>query len=219
MASRMQAIGAMTSLHPVDIETTSPASFDRLQLALRLAIALALAAVGFESGWFGCALYLILPAVAAAMISGNGADGFERDVRPSMLRALGWLIAFVAYMALVTDRFPRAPSSPATRLVVAEVGRPTVGSALLRLLTSLPSALVVSLLGIVGCWLWIVSVVCVLVAERQPGVCLRYQRGLLRWQARLLAYHASLVDAYPPFSFDTGASEPSLPIDRSSVAT
>ena len=28
-----------------------------------------------------------------------------------------------------------------------------------------------------------------------------------RWQTRLLAYHASLVDRYPPFAFDSGPAE------------
>jgi hypothetical protein len=28
---------------------------------------------------------------------------------------------------------------------------------------------------------------------------------VLRWETRLVAYHASLVDEYPPFAFDTEA--------------
>ena len=36
-----------------------------------------------------------------------------------------------------------------------------------------------------------------------------FQAGIVRWQARLLASLASLIEPYPPFSFDTGPSEPS----------
>ena len=41
-----------------------------------------------------------------------------------------------------------------------------------------------------------------------PAWILAYQRGMLRWEARLAAYHACLVEEYPPFSFDTGAATP-----------
>jgi hypothetical protein len=32
-----------------------------------------------------------------------------------------------------------------------------------------------------------------------------FHRGVIRWQARLLGYQASLVEPYPPFTVDTGA--------------
>jgi hypothetical protein len=40
---------------------------------------------------------------------------------------------------------------------------------------------------------------------------LSFQRGVLRWQARLVAYHASLVEEYPPFSFETGDGHGATP--------
>ena len=40
-----------------------------------------------------------------------------------------------------------------------------------------------------------------------PAGILGYQRGVLRWQARLVAYHASLVDDYPPLALDTNDSD------------
>ena len=36
-----------------------------------------------------------------------------------------------------------------------------------------------------------------------PRSILAFQRGVLCWQARLVAYHASFVVEYPPWSFDT----------------
>ena len=35
--------------------------------------------------------------------------------------------------------------------------------------------------------------------------------GVLRWQARLYAYLAGLVDAYPPFALDTGPETSTMP--------
>ena len=43
----------------------------------------------------------------------------------------------------------------------------------------------------------------VLFTERIPPSILAFQRGVLRWNARLVAYHASLVEEYPPFALDT----------------
>ena len=50
----------------------------------------------------------------------------------------------------------------------------------------------------------------ILVRETYPAALYDFQRGVLRWQARLLAYHASLVDEYPPLAFYTGP-EPAPP--------
>jgi hypothetical protein len=36
-----------------------------------------------------------------------------------------------------------------------------------------------------------------------PRSILAFQRGAQRWQARLVACHASFVVDYPPWSFDT----------------
>ena len=37
-----------------------------------------------------------------------------------------------------------------------------------------------------------------------PDSLWRFLLGLVRWQACLLAYLASLVDRYPPFTLETG---------------
>jgi hypothetical protein len=51
--------------------------------------------------------------------------------------------------------------------------------------------------------LWVVAALAVLFGLSMPRSILAFQRGVLRWQARLVAYHASFVVAYPPWSFDT----------------
>ena len=76
-------------------------------------------------------------------------------------------------------------------------------TALSRLLTSIPSGIVLCFLWFVSGILWLFAAVAVLLGAAMPGSILAFQRGVLRWQARLVAYHASLVEEYPPFSFDT----------------
>ncbi len=64
--------------------------------------------------------------------------------------------------------------------------------------------LVLGLLGIVSAVIWLIAAVMVLIQENYPDGLYNFQRGVLRWEARLLGYHASLVDQYPPFALDTG---------------
>jgi len=64
--------------------------------------------------------------------------------------------------------------------------------------------LVLGLLGIVSGIVWIIAAVMVLIQESYPDGLYNFQRGVLRWEARLLGYHASLVHEYPPFALDTG---------------
>ena len=124
-----------------------------------------------------------------------------------MTRVLGWLVAAIAYLALLTDAFPGGDQNT-VRFEVERSGKPTVGSALLRILYVIPSLIVLAILGIAGVIVWVVSVVLVLVGESYPESLWRFMRGLVRWEARLLVYLASLVDGYPPFKLDTGPAAP-----------
>ena len=50
------------------------------------------------------------------------------------------------------------------------------------------------------------GVVFILVTRGLPDLLYDFQRGVLRWQARLLAYHASLGEEAPPLALETGAA-------------
>lgn len=199
------AIPDMT--YPVQIEAASPLRFDRVQLALRLVLAIALGWVGISAGWLGCALFLALPVVASVVISTRSAQAYLDDTGPKVWRVVSWLLAFSAYMLLLTDRFP-AGEPTGVQIQIRPDGRPTTGSALLRLITSLPSGVVLALLGFVSSVLFVIGAVTILIDQQVPGWILGFQRGVLRWQARLAGYHASLVDEYPPFSFEADPAQP-----------
>jgi hypothetical protein len=70
------------------------------------------------------------------------------------------------------------------------------------LVTSLPAFVLGALLGLLGTVVSVVCAVFVLVSESVPSSLYDLQRGVVRWQARLFAYHASLVDRAPPLAFD-----------------
>jgi hypothetical protein len=97
------------------------------------------------------------------------------------------------------------------RFQVERSGSPTVGSALLRILYALPSMIVLAILSIVGAVVWVIGVVFILITERYPESFWRFLLALVRWEAWLLVYLASLVDRYPPFRLKTSAATPEIP--------
>jgi hypothetical protein len=86
------------------------------------------------------------------------------------------------------------------QLEVHPTGRPTVASALLRILYGIPSAFVLAIVAWFAAIAWLMAFVVILVQKRHPRALVGFQIGLLRWTVRLLAYQASLVEQYPPFS-------------------
>jgi hypothetical protein len=157
------------------------------------------------NGWIGHPLGLLwlgLPVVAAILVSQKGGQRYLDEGGPTVARVLGWILAVVAYLALLTDRLPDRGEQP-VRFHLERSGSPTVGSALLRILYAIPSLIVLALLTFVGSIVWVIAVILVLVGERYPESMWRFLLGLVRWEAWVLAYLASLVDRYPPFSLNT----------------
>lgn len=195
------------SSHAVDIAIETPARFDPVQILVRLVLALALGFLGVTAGWLAGALYFVLPAIAAVYISSRGSDLYLREVAPALSRVLAWVVAFHAYMLMVVDRLQVAGSAT-VRVTVHAGGRSAVHTALLRLLTSLPAALLLAVLLVPASLFAVIGVVTILVARSQPEPLLRFQRAVVCYAGRLAAYHASVVDAYPSFTMpETGARD------------
>jgi hypothetical protein len=191
----------MSSDYPVQVDVTSPSHFDRAQLVLRIGIAILFGWLGLTAGWLVCLLFGALPLVAAVAISSER-NAYLEKVAPQIWSVIAWLLRLSAYMLLLVDRFP----TDEARSVVPEIrytGQPTAGSALARLVTSVPSGVILMLLWCVSSVLWVVAAIAVLLGMSMPRSILAFQRGVLRWQARLVAYHASFVVEYPPWRFDT----------------
>jgi hypothetical protein len=189
------------SNYPVQIDVTPPPHFDRVQLLLRVGIAVMLGWFGLTVGWLVCLLFGALPLISAIGISAKR-NAFLADVAPAVWEGLDWLLRLSAYMLLLVDRFP-AEIDPSVVIEIRYTGQPTVGSAIARLVTSIPSGVVLMVLWFVSSVLWVVAALAVLGGLAMPRSILAYQRGVLRWQARLVAYHASFIAEYPPWSFDT----------------
>jgi len=189
--------------YPVRLSVERPERFDRSQVFLRLLILIAISIVA-AFAWLLTLAYLALPIAAAAFISRDGADKFRTATAPRLRRWLHWVVAFDSYFTFLSDRMPTEKPEETATFEVTLGGQPTTGSALMRLLTSIPSAFVLALLSIAATITAFVAGVFILLREDYPDALYRFHLGVVRWGARLLAYHSSLVDAYPPFDLDMG---------------
>ena len=189
--------------YPIAIDVERPATMSRAHVFLRLLLVILLARVIGTSGGLGL-LYLGVPVGAAIFIARLGG---ERYVAESAKRVRRWLeiaVGLLAFMALLTDEFPGSGTS--VRFHAESSGSPTVTSALLRIVRAIPSALVLGLLSIVSGLVSLIASLSILILGRYSEGCWRFQLGFVRWEARLLGYMASIVDPYPPFSFDTDSA-------------
>ena len=191
---------------PVSLDLERPVTFERVHVFLRLTLLIVIGWIAHPIGL----LWLGLPVVAAILVSHSGGQRYLDEHGPTAIRVLGWILAVVAYLALLTDRLPRRGDEP-VRFQVERSGMPTVGSALLRILAAIPSIIVLALLVYVGAIVWVIAAVLVLVDGSYPHSLWRFLLGIVRWEASLLAYLASLVDRYPPFTLETGRLSPAAP--------
>lgn len=196
----------MNEPYPIVLDVERPPAFQRAHVFLRVALLVVIGWIGHPLGL----LWLGLPVVAAVLVSQKGGQRYMDESGPTVSRVLGWILAVVAYLSLLTDRLPHRREQP-IRFHVERSGSPTVGSALLRILYAIPSLIVLALLTFVGAIVWVVAVVLVLVDERYPESMWRFLLGLVRWEAWVLAYLASLVDRYPPFSLNTESASAAAP--------
>jgi hypothetical protein len=192
--------------YPVSFDVERPPLFQRAHVFLRLALLIVIGWIGHPFGllWVG------VPVVAAILVAQKGGQRFLDEDGSMLTRILTWILAVIAYLALLTDRLP-GRDEPTVRFEVERSGSPTVGSALLRILYSIPSLIVLAILLFVGTIVWLLGLVLVLAHERYPKSAWRFLCGLVRWEACLFAYLASLTDRYPPFTLGTDSVSSAAP--------
>jgi hypothetical protein len=180
--------------HPVQLVVERADRIPRVHVLIRLALLLALATLGCSSiYWF---LYLALPPLVALLVSKKSGASYLAEDAPRVVRVLRWIAAAYAYLWLLSNELPTAQASRVD-LQIEPGGTPTVGSALARLVYSLPALLLVAVLSLAATLVWLVAAAVVLVTERMPDSLADFLALVLRVQFRLVAYHLSLVERYP----------------------
>ena len=155
-------------------------------------------------------LWIGLPVLAAVRVAQKGGRRYMDEDGPTVARALNWIIGFAAYIALLTDELPKRDSR-VVRFTVEPGGTPTTSSAVLRMVYAIPNVIVLALLTWVGAIVWTIAMVLVLLTGSYPESWWQFLRGIVTWDARLMAYLASLVDRYPPFSLEPGPPSRAVP--------
>jgi uncharacterized protein DUF4389 len=190
----------------VSFDIERPPAFQRAHVFLRVALLIVIGWIGHPFGL----LWLGAPVVAAILVAQKGGQRYLEEDGPWLTGVLAWVLALLAYLALLTDALP-SRGEQTVRFEVERSGSPTVGSALLRILYAVPSLIVLALLCLLGAVVWLLAVVLVLVSERYPESVWRFLCGIVRWEANVLAYLASLTDRYPPFALEADSLSPEAP--------
>lgn len=180
--------------HPVQLHVTTPERTQRIHVLIRLVLLIAIGTLGWSSLYW--MLYLALPALVALRLATLGGRFLVED-GPRLSRALNWLAQAYAYLWMLTDTFPTGDADAPAELVVETGGTPTMRSALLRLVYSIPAVLLLAILSFAASVLWVIAALFVLVSGRLPAAIADFMALTLRYQFRFLAYHLSLVDRYP----------------------
>lgn len=199
----------IASAYPVHYFVTRPERFSRLQLAMRFIAFLALGALGLSFGALFLFAYLALPVIAVSRLAaGRSARTYVGEDGTKILAVLRWVAAISAWASLVADRLPARSPDETVSLTLERAATPSSSSAAWRVITGIPSAIVLALLGFIGVLVWLWAALSVLVTERVGRRSFKFLVGLQRWSLRLLMYQASLVDEYPPYSFDDHQDNP-----------
>lgn len=198
----MQRLKDMSATYPLHYHVAPPLRFTRLQLLIRFVAFCALGAIGLSFGAVLICAYLALPVIAAVRVSSRGSEAYVDGDGPHVFRALRWFAAVSAWVGLITDQLPsKTPEETVTIDIDTTVRpQPTPSSAIWRVVSGLPSAFALCILGCIGAVVWLWAAVSILFVQRVGRGAFHYLVGLQRWSIRLLAYQASLVDEYPPFA-------------------
>ena len=175
-------------------------TYNRVHVAIRVAILFVL----WILGWLLSLVYLAIPVLAAIQISQKGKDTYFAEAEQGMASWLRWLAGLFSYQLVLTDKLPNEDMTSVMRFQVTPVGDSTAGHVLLRIILAIPHAFVLGLLGIVAGLLALVAAIMVLVQEKYPQGIFDFNRGYMRWNARMYGYLAGFSDQYPPFALDTG---------------
>ena len=200
----------MRATYPVRYAIVPPAQFTRLQLLIRILAFCVLGLVGVSFGAVFAVGFIALPVFAAVRLSSQATAerSYLTDDGPHVIAVLRWLAAISAWAGLIAEHVPSRAPDETLHVDIEPTAHATPGSALLRIVTGLPSALALAILCWIGMFVWLWAALTILVTERVGPGAFHYLEGLQRWSIRLLAYQASLVDEYPPFSLSEAS--PSL---------
>ena len=188
------------SQYPVGIEIEQSDEFDRMGALLRI---LAYILTGWVlSAGLMLVIFLSVPLVTGLLIARATPRGFYDRYGGTYVRILRTTTAIYAWLLFVTDRFPVWAEDRPVTVAMRQLPSPTVGEAILRTLLVIPHVLLWSFLDLIGHIFAVGAFVWIIFTGRPPEIVKKINVAISAYFGRMLAYYLSLVDRYPPFTFD-----------------
>jgi hypothetical protein len=184
--------------YPVSFDLERPETMSRPHVFLRIVLLVLVSWIAGSGGGLGL-VYLGVPVVAAILIARKGGDRYLVEDGDRVTGWLAFIMGVFAYLALLTDELPGGAPQP-VHFEIVRSGSPAVGTALWRIVKAIPSALALFLISLISSIVSLIAAVSILMTEHYPESLWSFQRGVVRWEARLLSYLASLVETYPPYT-------------------
>lgn len=144
---------------------------------------------------------LLAPLYVAISVARHGGEGFRERHSAFFRDYLGYIVGLNAYSYFLTSDMPDWAKPGSATVEVTGEASPTVATALLRYILNIPHIIVLSILGYVAALLWWVTAIMVLLKRPIPEFIPDFMQRYCSYGARVLGYHASMTDEYPPFQF------------------
>jgi len=148
----------------------------------------------------GLAAYLA-PLYVAISVARHGAAGFRERHGAFFRDYLGYIVGLNAYTYFLADDMPDWAKPGSVSVDLHGEASPSVGSALLRYILNIPHFILLGILGYAAILLWFVAAIMVLLKKPIPEFVPDFMQRYCSYGARVVGYHASMTDEYPPFSF------------------
>jgi hypothetical protein len=218
--------------YPVDLETPEPGPHRRWTAVLRIVLAipsllLAGALIGSGGGSWGKGDQGIWETGSSGGVAAAAAflgwfailalGRMPRGLRDAVLYALRYTAQTLAYLLLVTDRYPNAdpadpwlepPSHPVSLSVGGDLRRSRL-TVFFRILLAIPHFVWITLWGIAAVFAAIAAWFSALFAGRVPGGLHRFLAAYVRYGTHVLAYLLLVANPFPSFTGTAG----SYPVD------
>ena len=148
--------------YPVVFDVQQQETYDRVHVGIRVVVFIILSFIG---GILGL-IYLAVPVFGAIQISQKGAQRYLAESEENITKWLRWLAGAGSYLFLLTDEFPGSDKPSPVRFDVRPEGEPTVGGVLVRIITAIPHAIVLVVIGWIAAVLLLIAAIMVLIGQK-----------------------------------------------------
>ena len=193
--------------YPVQLDVDYPQELDRFTTLLRLFYLIPIAIVlaflsGIRGGDVNTGGFVVLPTLLMIVFRRK----YPRWWFDWNLQFLRFSLRVTAYAALLTDLYPSTDEEQSVHLTIdfpdaeRDLNR---WLPLIKWALAIPHYIALIILGFIAILLVIVAWFAILFTGRYPQGIFRFVVGLMRWEARVIAYAFLLTtDRYPPFTLD-----------------